>query len=150
MSPRGTGLEQTSNELKAIDVWVLDFNQCAEISMDEDGCVKAAAAFRDNDPYDPRPVCSVSSERPGSIRVSKSIPTSTPSKRLQDEELWKFFEERYLEYSRKVMDKAGESNSYELPGIFVRKVVEIGNDRFDKNTLSIASGPPKGISSRLP
>lgn len=65
-------------------VWVLDFNQCEEITMDEEGCVKAAKAFWDNDPYFPRPFTK------------------------QDGDLWEYFVERYLHHSDNVLETESE------------------------------------------
>ena len=44
---------------RTVDVWLLDFNQCTPITMDEKGCMEAAKAFWGNDPYYPRPLTKV-------------------------------------------------------------------------------------------
>jgi hypothetical protein len=145
MAPRGD-VEGDKNEKGAVCVWVLDFNQCAGISMDENGCIKAAAAFWDNDPYYPRPGCSSSSssETLKPIQSSATDGTSTAPRIVTDEELWELFKERYLEFSGRIMEKVGVKEWQALPAIFIRKVVEMGKTRLDMNSLSLNSGPPKG------
>ncbi|KAH8680053.1 zinc finger protein-domain-containing protein [Tricladium varicosporioides] len=97
-------------------VWVLDFNQCEEITMDEKGCIKAAKALWDNDPYFPRPFTK------------------------QDGDLWEHFMERYLHHSDIVLETESEEMR-KLPKYFMVKVVEIGKARNAKE--SVLDGPPK-------
>ncbi|KAJ0162174.1 hypothetical protein CTA2_4997 [Colletotrichum tanaceti] len=42
---------------RAVQVWLLDFNQVGNITMDEEGVDKAVRGLWDNDPYYPRPAC---------------------------------------------------------------------------------------------
>jgi hypothetical protein len=146
MAPRN-GVEQRNIGKQAVCGWVLDFNQCADISMDENGCVKAAEAFWDNDPYYPRPGCSTSSETSNSIQSSKSDGTSTTAGTVTDEALWEFFQARYLKFSGRIMKKAGVKEWQALPEIFIGKVIEMGKNRLDMSSLSLTSGPPKGGSA---
>ena len=50
----GTIKKQTF-ERRSVHMWVLDFNRCQAISMDEKGLIQAVRAFYKNDPYYPRP-----------------------------------------------------------------------------------------------
>lgn len=79
---------------KAVSLWLLDFNQCREISMDHKGVDEAVDAFCVNDPYYPRP----------------SV----------DEQLWIVFRDQYLSASAVIMDGTDHSS---LPGLFVQGVV---------------------------
>jgi hypothetical protein len=142
MAPRN-GVEEDNTEKRAVCVWVLDFNQCADISMDENGCIKAAEAFWDNDPYYPRPGYS-SSETSNSVQSSTNGGTSATPRIVTDEELWEFFNERYLELSGRIMEIVGVKEWQALPEMFIRKVVEMGRNRLDMSSLSSNSGPPKG------
>ncbi|OAK97722.1 hypothetical protein IQ06DRAFT_201606, partial [Phaeosphaeriaceae sp. SRC1lsM3a] len=62
-------------------MWILDFDCCREMSMDEVGFKKACDAFFRNDPYYPRPG---TGEAAG-------------------EELWVVFKQRFLECSKRIM-----------------------------------------------
>jgi hypothetical protein len=146
MAPRN-GVEEGNIEKRAVRGWVLDFNQCADISMDENGCVKAAEAFWDNDPYYPRPGCSTSSETSNSIQSTNSDGTSTTAGTITDEELWELFQARYLEFSGRIMKKAGVKEWQALPEIFIGKVIEMRKNRLDMSSLSLTSRPPKGGSA---
>ncbi|KAF2792313.1 hypothetical protein K505DRAFT_326230 [Melanomma pulvis-pyrius CBS 109.77] len=62
-------------------MWILDFDCCRPISMDEAGIKKACVAFFKNDPFYPRP---------GTGEAA-------------DEELWKVFKQRFLVASRGIL-----------------------------------------------
>ena len=62
---------------RAMHLWLIDFNNCSEITIDEAGVNKAEGSFWSNDPYYPRPV--------------------PPNH--QDAALWKSFETSYLKQS---------------------------------------------------
>lgn len=62
-------------------VWILDFDCCREMSMDENGVKQAVRAFYRNDPYYPRPGC----------------------------ELWTIFKERFLEISQAILDQGSQA-----------------------------------------
>ncbi|KAI9670340.1 MAG: hypothetical protein M1831_006554 [Alyxoria varia] len=96
-------------------LWVLDFNQCKGIGMDEAGCERAALAFWDNDPYYPRP---------GSEA---------------EVELWQCFEEAYLGMAEAVIEKPKWKK---LPAVFVEAVKAEGRKRFPEGTDF--KEPPKG------
>lgn len=79
-------------------VWLLDFNQCKPISLDEAGINMAASAFFDNDPYYPR-----AGHGDGSV--------------------WRTFAEAYLAMGQKILDPAIVRDKIaDLPKQFVDKV----------------------------
>ena len=56
MFPLRTSTVHIKNSLRrAIHLWLLDFNQVGDITMDDAGVAKAVTAFWQNDPYFPRP-----------------------------------------------------------------------------------------------
>ena len=77
-------------------MWLLDFNQCQPIPMNEIGVDQAVKRFLDNDPYYPRP--------------------STES---ADEGLWLHFQQRYVAASRQILDGSRHSD---LPFLFIEKL----------------------------
>ncbi|KAJ9138475.1 hypothetical protein NKR23_g8569 [Pleurostoma richardsiae] len=74
-----------SGTLGRHDVWVLDFDCCSEMSMDEDGIAMACRSFWRNDPYYPRP---------GSVNQ-------------MDQRLWHLFRERFLFISHIILRDEG-------------------------------------------
>lgn len=76
--------------------WLLDFNQCQPIAMNEGGVDQAVKRFLDNDPYYPRP--------------------ATGS---DDESLWLHFQQRYIAASLKITDGSEYSD---LPFLFIEKL----------------------------
>lgn len=74
-------------------LWLLDFNQCQPIAMNEGGADQAVRRFLDNDPYYPRPAT-------GSA----------------DDSLWLHFQQRYITASRKITNGSGHSD---LPSLFI-------------------------------
>ena len=57
-APR-TGTRKMLNfKKRTVYLWLLDFNQCTKITMDDIGVAKAVDAFWQNDPYFPRPLAS--------------------------------------------------------------------------------------------
>ena len=81
----------------ATQIWLLDFNQCQPLSMDESGVDRAVKRFFDNDPYYPRPPIDHEST---------------------DMEVWKAFESRYLAVSQRLAD----DNHQALPALFIHRV----------------------------
>ena len=69
-----------SESLGPYDVWMLDFDCCRHITMDEDGVEQIVRAFWRNDPYYPR-----------------------PGGGAEDEEAWKAFVEAYRHASMKII-----------------------------------------------
>ncbi|KAK5029531.1 hypothetical protein LTS07_005993 [Exophiala sideris] len=84
-------------------LWVLDFDCCKPMTMDDAGIEQAARAFLRNDPYFPRPA--ISPQHPDNV-------------------FWMVFRNRYLEYSQRLVaghDIAGLN----LPEKFIARVAEI-------------------------
>ena len=77
-------------------MWLLDFNQCQTIPMNEIGVDQAVKRFLDNDPYYPRPATEGADER-----------------------LWLHFQQRYIAASRKILDGSQYSK---LPFLFIEKL----------------------------
>lgn len=66
-------------------LWILDFDCCHPLSMDDTGVERACAAFFKNDPFYPRP----------------------GSEEATDEELWKVFKGQFLVTSRRILGETG-------------------------------------------
>ncbi len=79
--PREGAPSFSSSSLGEHCIWILDFDCCRSITIDEAGVDQAAAAFWKNDPYFPRP--------------ARSSP--------EDRELWAAFKEEFLRTSGKVL-----------------------------------------------
>ena len=95
--------EYTHSILGPHSLWVLDFDCCRPLTMDDAGIEQAARAFLRNDPYFPRPA------------ISAQSPDST---------LWVEFRTRYLECSRNlVTEDSGACLS--LPEKFIARVAEM-------------------------
>lgn len=111
-----------------IRIWVLDFNQCRQMSMDEAGCQQAALAFWDNDPYYPRPTNN------------------------DEQEMWKYFAHCYLDQASRVLVNCRDDIG-RLPGFFISRVKAIGDERFptgSENKQPPPQGPPKGSPGGVP
>ena len=78
MVPADTSSPVTALSGSNVRLYLLDFNQVRYASMDEEGVKALVDAFRDNDPYFPKPLA----EEP------------------RDEALWVVFRDAYLERSR--------------------------------------------------
>ncbi|KAF2137404.1 uncharacterized protein K452DRAFT_329272 [Aplosporella prunicola CBS 121167] len=90
---------------RAVSLWLLDFNQCSEITMDEAGVAAAVDAFVVNDPYYPRP---------GTLYAD------------DDDDLWDEFAERYLDVSAKILvSETGPQPQFIelLPQLFIQGVI---------------------------
>ena len=87
-------------------MWLLDFNQCQTIPMNEIGVDQAVKRFLDNDPYYPRP--------------------STES---ADEGLWLHFQQRYIAASRQILDG---SRHGDLPFLFIEKLKRAMTARLER------------------
>ncbi len=99
----------------SVGMWLLDFNRCHEISMNENGVEEAVKSFFRNDPYYPRPM----------------------AKDQNDGGLWESFSRRYLETSLLFVDKEKK----DLPTLFIAKCVEEMNTRIlAKDTTKEAEG----------
>ena len=105
--PPQTGIVEAHNVyphsiLGSHALWVLDFDCCKPMTMDDAGIEQAAHAFIINDPYFPRP---------------------TIGARFFDNTPWIDFRDRYLECSQKLVTAHGE-NCLSLPAKFIARVVE--------------------------
>ncbi|KAL1608145.1 hypothetical protein SLS60_003084 [Paraconiothyrium brasiliense] len=82
-------------------LWILDFDCCRTLSMDEAGVEQACAAFYKNDPFYPR-----------------------PGGEEADEELWKVFKHKFLIASQKIMGR--KSNDVTLAERLMERIEEEG------------------------
>ena len=73
-------------------IWVLDFDRCGNITLDENGIDLAAKAFWRNDPYYPRPA----------------------GESVEDRRLWKIFQEHFLDVSGEIL-KDHDKSVRQLP-----------------------------------
>ena len=87
-------------------MWILDFDCCRPLSMDEAGIEQACVAFFKNDPFYPRP---------GSGEDA-------------DEELWEVFKRRFLATSREILGEGSEDNP-SLAEKLMAKIEEEGHLR---------------------
>ncbi|UKZ78335.1 hypothetical protein TrVFT333_006071 [Trichoderma virens FT-333] len=80
-------------------MWILDFDLCRDLTLDEKGIEQASNAFWGNDPYYPRP---------GSVNPA-------------NQRLWSIFEERFIQSSSKAL--RSESNDIkQLPKLLMEKI----------------------------
>ncbi|KAK7452442.1 hypothetical protein CaCOL14_004646 [Colletotrichum acutatum] len=93
-------IEGSESQRKAVQMWLLDFNQVGEITMDSKGVARAVRGFWDNDPYYPRPTMEEDSHTTEAKlwRKFKQVYLATSSKILKDDALaTTFIEEVELE-----------------------------------------------------
>lgn len=83
-------------------MWILDFDCCNTMSMDQAGIDQAAAAFYRNDPYYPRPA----------------------SDNEADVALWRVFISCFLESSRAILGPDSK-----LPQMMVDRLERLGEER---------------------
>lgn len=83
------------------NLWLLDFDQCRSMSMNEFGVKHAAAAFLRNNPYYPRP-----GKEDG-----------------QDQKLWAHFRTAFIEASTKIIHP--NDNRVELPDMLMDMIEEL-------------------------
>jgi len=115
LPPRTNTETHLASKQRAVHLWLLDFNRCSTITMDAAGVAKAVRAFWENDPYYPRP---------GVVGNG-------------DDELWRDFEEAYVEQSARSGDKY--VGGLGLPKMFIEGVV-----REAKRKAELADGQPSG------
>ncbi|KAK0712647.1 zinc finger protein-domain-containing protein, partial [Lasiosphaeria miniovina] len=82
-------------------MWLLDFDCCKELDMNETGVNVAAQRFWRNDPFYPNPNC----------------------KCPEDERLWALFKDRFLRSSRSILEGECEAIQ-ELPELLIARIVE--------------------------
>ncbi|KIV91831.1 hypothetical protein PV10_06328 [Exophiala mesophila] len=84
-------------------LWILDFDCCKPISLDDSGIEQAARAFLRNDPYFPRP---------------------TQKEHPSDHTLWAEFSSYYLEQSRRVIAVFNDC-PLDMPNRFIARVIQL-------------------------
>jgi hypothetical protein len=94
------------NYLGSHCMWILDFDCCRPMEMDETGVEQACAAFFKNDPFYPRP---------GTGEAA-------------DEDLWVVFKQKFLISSRKILGEAGRDKWF-LADSLMEKITEEGLSR---------------------
>lgn len=83
-------------------MWILDFDLCRDLALDESGIEQACKAFWGNDPWYPRP---------------RRLATA-------DQKLWDAFEERFLESSAKALATRSDQIK-ELPKLLMEKIKQV-------------------------
>lgn len=81
-------------------LWMIDFDDCGDITMDESGVDKAVKAFLETNHYCPRP--------------------NTPHEFIT--EAWNEFGRAYLQWSARVLDRTASPHLKHLPHMFLVKV----------------------------
>jgi hypothetical protein len=104
--PRGASPVFRSDYLGVHSLWVLDFDCCQPLSMDEAGVERACAAFFKNDPFYPRP---------GGGEAT-------------DEELWRVFKRKFLVASRAIL----KENEVLLAEKLIARIEEEGKMRMSR------------------
>ena len=92
--PRNGARPAVSNVLGEHTMWLLDFDCCRRMSMDEKGINQAVTAFFRNDPFYPRP----------------------------GQPLWKGFQDRYLQVSLKIISGDQDDRRTQLPKMLIGKI----------------------------
>jgi hypothetical protein len=92
----------------SIHMWCLDFNQCRKITKDEAGIETCFQAYRDNDPYFPRP---------------------------SEEHLWQIFKYNYLQTSRAVVEHRIDGGSVSDINVSFRDLPALFPARIEKHYL---------------
>ncbi len=102
---------------RAVHHFLLDFNNCAPITMNEEGMIKAKQSFYNNDPYFPRP----------------KIPGT------EDADLWDIFTGSYLKQAE--ISANLEAKNSKLPQRFIDLII---SDPRNCST-AVSSGPPRSL-----
>ncbi|KAM3562179.1 hypothetical protein MY1884_001993 [Beauveria asiatica] len=93
-------------------MWILDFDCCKVLEMNEEGMRRAAMCFWRNDPFYPRP----------------------GAKNEEDQRLWRVFEQRFLERSALLL--RGESDEIKtLPDVLIRTIRD-NRDTWTKGAIN--------------
>lgn len=90
-----------SGVLGAHAIWILDFDCCNDMTLDDSGIEKACRCFWHNDPYYPRP---------GSSDAS-------------DQKLWEDFRDRFLTTSEKIL-KHEAAEIKQLPRRLIERIIQ--------------------------
>lgn len=105
------GNEYSNKFMGSYSLWVLDFDCCKPLTMDDARVEQAARTFMTNDPFFPRPPSSRHEEEP-SLLVRECL-------------LWVYFKARYLESSRGLVPDDGVVARLALPDRFIKRVEEM-------------------------
>lgn len=105
---------------RSVHLWLLDFDQCGEMTRDDAGVDSAVNAFWENDPYYPRPV----------------PPTN------QDHSLWEVFRAGYLKHSSSILGP-----EVQLADAFIDRVIQEAQRRSMSASGPPRGGPPRGGKS---
>jgi hypothetical protein len=115
-SPRSGELENSTFDVPSIGahaMWVLDFDCCRPITLDEQGVEQACKAFFRNDPYYPRP---------------------NPSNH-EDQQLWLAFRLHFIQISRSILT----SDAAELPEMLMTRIEAECADRRQRQAVAAAA-----------
>jgi hypothetical protein len=93
---------------RSLHMWCLDFNQCRKITKDEAGIETCFQAYRDNDPYFPRP---------------------------SEEHLWQIFKDNYLQTSRAIVEHRIDRGSIRDLNVSFRDLPALFPARIEKHYL---------------
>ncbi|KAF7559676.1 hypothetical protein G7046_g4485 [Stylonectria norvegica] len=108
-------------------LWILDFDCCAKMAMDEEGVDQAVQCFWRNDPYFPRP----------------------GAKDARDQQHWERFRDRFLQTSRLILN--GECEAVEnLPGLLMEKIVSTPSLEQVRDNLTIEIQHDAGATDDTP
>ncbi|KAK1670992.1 zinc finger protein-domain-containing protein [Colletotrichum godetiae] len=114
-------VDGSESHQKSVQVWLLDFNQVGEITMDNKGVGRAVRGFWDNDPYYPRPA------------------TEEDSQDTTEAKLWRKFKQVYLATSAKIL----KDNT--LAKVFIKAVELEGKKRLI--CPPVLQGPPRASTT---
>ncbi|KAF9699141.1 hypothetical protein EKO04_002854 [Ascochyta lentis] len=103
-----------SDYLGTHSIWILDFDCCGSLSMDDTGVEQACKAFFKNDPFYPRP---------GSGRAA-------------DDELWNVFKQQFMLTSRIILEQKG-TDDVSLAEKLLQRIEEEGVAR-SRNKKALA------------
>ncbi|KAB2571406.1 hypothetical protein BFW01_g10021 [Lasiodiplodia theobromae] len=103
----GSDTERLVQKRAAVCLWLLDFDQCGNMSMDDKGVERAVEAFCGNEPYYPRPVVVV-------------VVDGEDGGDGKDARLWKGFCARYLEISDRIL--SGTALPRYLPRLMLESI----------------------------
>ncbi|EHK47886.1 hypothetical protein TRIATDRAFT_192157 [Trichoderma atroviride IMI 206040] len=90
-----------SDVLGPLAIWILDFDCCNDMTLDESGIENACRCFWRNDPFYPRP---------GSSNAS-------------DQKLWEDFRDRFLATSERIL-KDEVATIKQLPGRLIERIIQ--------------------------
>jgi hypothetical protein len=99
---------------RAIYLWMLDFNRCKDITKDEQGVKQAVQTFCRNDPYFPRPLSGISTDR----------------------ELWDAFVDGYMAAAKEALAWEDDDSMKALPERFIERCVAEQQRRMEMKAMA--------------